>query len=48
MHECFHGSVCDCDGEDMWNDMPDDCDCECEDDESDDYDESDDELWQDR
>lgn len=28
MHDCyFCGCVCDCDGEDMWNQAPADCRC---------------------
>jgi hypothetical protein len=31
MHECpVCGQACDCDGDDLWCDAPDDCSCECE------------------
>lgn len=38
MHECRDcGQACDCDQEDTWTDMPDECSHDC--DEPDDYDE---------
>lgn len=36
MHECLScGQACDCDGEDMWNEAPEECLCECDDEEED-------------
>jgi len=46
MHECpMCNQACDCDGEDLWQEAPDDCQCECLDDDLDEWDRDDDEWF---